>query len=444
VAGQSITAGLGATASNVPTGTYDCTVNGPSWSWSYTVQYAATADAWGPPPTNAVYSVSIDAPPANNPSNTTLRATFITPGYWKVTGLTATVTYTSSCGDLWTASGIANDVIVTAISVALSPANVYVAAGNYGPASATVLPPDAGSAVSFSTADSTIASVAGSAPTVTVVGVAPGSTTLQAAVGTQVAATANISVYGITYSPTSGPVFTEVVFSISPAGTGFFSSNTSVTIEGTFTPDGCSPETFSVTHQGQKVRFDPSNPDQLAIAVADVFPSSFLTSSNPGIAMCLTGTITASVTLTDSGKSCCLSVTFTVTSSGLIGPLVNGQVQDSSLLSVWTVTSASDLNGVDPSVFLYAQITRPADDFTANPPTTMSARLQSFYGTGAPVSSGVTATFVLVSSGPSGYVYQSQAPLLLIDNPAYEGTQGNLLAIAGDEACTLQIIRLPQ
>src|SRR5262245_42931071 len=202
-------------------------------------------------------------------------------------------------------------------------------------------------------------------------------------------------------------------------------------------------EPLTITHQAPKVRFNSSQPNQVAIAVADVWPQSFLGRSNPALAMGLTGNVHGLVTLVDGDKQCTVDVSFEITPSGALGRLVDGVFQEVDRRQVWTITSDQELQGVDPVVYLYVQVTRPANDFNANPPTTMTVQLRSFRPDGSAVSAGVSVPLVLVSSGSSGYVYQSQKPILLINNTAYEGDRGSLIAVASDDGCSTQVVRLP-
>src|SRR5262249_50983125 len=170
--GVEITATLTATADNVPASTSYCQVGPPTWFWGYQVEFATTPGQWGSPPPGA--QVSIDPPPSQNPSVTKLHATFPKAGYWRITAVKATVMYYDSCGNTWTASGTANDVEVTVVSVTISPNPIYVSVGGSALPTVTVTPAGAAGAVSFDTSDSSIATVEGTAPYVTVWGIATG------------------------------------------------------------------------------------------------------------------------------------------------------------------------------------------------------------------------------------------------------------------------------
>jgi hypothetical protein len=261
--------------------------------------------------------------------------------------------------------------------------------------------------------------------------------------GNSVLATVDVNVLNVSYSPQSGPVFTKVVFAMDP-GTTYFSPNSSVQIDAVFSPPDFSDEYFSITHSGSKIHFDPSNPSQLALAVADAFPSTFMTSSNPAVAGSMTGTVRGLVTLIDGDKQCTLHVTFEISSAGQIGQLVNGVFQDPNYLYTWQANTPDDFAGADPAVYAYAQIVRPANEFTASSPATLTAQIRSLRDDGTFISKGVMVQFVLIFSDPSKYVYQTQKPMIFVDNPAVEGDWPEVAAIACDDNCSIQIIRLPQ
>lgn len=430
------TATLTATASNVPSA-----AGSPSWSWTYKVEYAETPNAWGPPP-QGQYLVSIDPPPPDNPSITTLRGSFGKTGYWRIIDLVATVVYTDGT-NTWTASGTANNVEVTVVAATISPDPIYVSKGGTALPTVTVTPPGAAPQVAFETTDPAIATAGGTAPYVTVVGVEVGVTQLQAKVGSFVLASVDVHVLSVTYSPSSGPAFTKVVFTMAPAADAFFSQNTTVTIDAVFSPTDFSEEFFSIKHSGAKVKFDPAAPTEIAIAVADVFPSEFLGSSNPAITMSLTGSVAGLVTLVDGDKQCTVEATFTITDSAAIGRLVDGVFEALDGLDVWKITSEDQFALLDPSTYLYAQIVRPANEFTQGAPSTMSAQIRAFQPDGTPVSPGVSLDLMLVSSTSSSFIYQSQKPFLMTNNAMFEGDRGAFFAITSDDGCHTQVVRLP-
>jgi hypothetical protein len=165
---------------NPPTAPYPCTLQGPTWSWVVgTVEQASNPNG---PWTSASsgYSIWINQPSSSSP-NATIYATFTVAAFWRFTA-TATATYTDSpCTDIWSASGTTADIYVTAVDVSFSPNPVF-ACVNCSPASltATVTPAAAASLVTFTTADSTVATVSGTAPNLSVTGVGTGTTQVQA------------------------------------------------------------------------------------------------------------------------------------------------------------------------------------------------------------------------------------------------------------------------
>jgi len=98
-------------------------------------------------------------------------------------------------------SGNVGSATINVISVTFSPSSVFVGVGQSVNVTATVTPSSAASQVTFSTMDSTIATVSGSAPTLSVTGVAAGTTSLQAQLGSTTIATATINVVGVQFSP---------------------------------------------------------------------------------------------------------------------------------------------------------------------------------------------------------------------------------------------------
>jgi hypothetical protein len=196
--GQAITCTLSASVSNPPTipPSSPCILEGPYWSWSVkSTQYRASAsDDWA----DSSGSVSINQPDVSDPA-ATMTATFGTGGYWKVVA-TATVNYNDTCDNTWTASGDTT-VYMTVISVSLSPDPLYVWKGKTRTLTATVTPSDQGSSVTFDTADSSIATVAGSPPSLTVTGVGTGTTQVRATVSGTVCATSDVTSVNVTYMP---------------------------------------------------------------------------------------------------------------------------------------------------------------------------------------------------------------------------------------------------
>jgi hypothetical protein len=116
---------------------------------------------------------------------------------WNTGGLqpgvyTLTATAYDNCGSSNSAS-----VQVTLVSIAFSPDPVSVKPGGTAPLTATVTPTDATSCVAFDTANSSIATVSGTAPNLTVSGVAVGATQVHAEIGGSVCATGGITVADI-------------------------------------------------------------------------------------------------------------------------------------------------------------------------------------------------------------------------------------------------------
>jgi Bacterial Ig-like domain (group 2) len=97
---------------------------------------------------------------------------------------------------------------VTVVSVTFSPSPVYVTVGGTASLTATVQPPSAASLVSFTVDDSGIASVSGSAPSLTVNGLTEGDTFIQANVGSVACATVTVTVFQVSFNP--DPVFVAV------------------------------------------------------------------------------------------------------------------------------------------------------------------------------------------------------------------------------------------
>lgn len=294
----------------------------PSWAWSYSVEYAETPGQFGPPPPDAGFTINIDPPPTTNPSVTQMKATFSKAGYWRISNLQASVSYLAQFG-----TGLANHVEVTVVKVALAPSTAYVQEGGTAGLVATVTPPEAASLVSFVSQDPTIVSTTGGAPDVTLFGLAAGSTHVQAKVGSQVAASTEVRVLLISFWPQAGPIFTRIDISMGP-GSNFLSANTTIAVNGVFTAETFAPEPFAITLGTSKLKYGSANPDQISLAVADVYPSSFLSSSNPAIQSSLPGMVNASVTLIDGAKQCSLQVAFSVTAAGSFGKLVDGSFQE--------------------------------------------------------------------------------------------------------------------
>jgi hypothetical protein len=440
---EEITALLTAEASNVPTGSYGCEVGPPLWYYNaWTVEYAADpAGPWGEPPAEADYCVSVDPPPATNPGVTVLRAWFSTGGYWRITDLEAEVSYADTCQNYWFGYGTAGDIEVTVIGVEFSPASAFMNVGGSGGMTATVTPAAEAGNVTFSIADDSIATLMATPPDLSFTGVAPGTTQVQAKMGTTVLAEANVHVVEMTYSPDSGPILTQVVFSGGSAGANLFSENTKVDVTGIFEPEGYTGEPFAISHEGINVFFDPANPNQVAIAVGDLLPAEFASSSNPGIAMEITGTISAVVTLTDGDNSSTVEGVFQITPAFALGQLKDGYVDDLSVLDVWRADTADDLPDQDPSAFVYGQITLPINDFTgSSPQPTVTAQVQTFQSDGTPLNSGVSLVFSLAEITSSSYIYQS-GPLFLMENPALEGDQGDFTAIYSTDGY-VQIVKM--
>ncbi len=95
---------LSATASNLPSPPYPCTLNPPTWSWTVVgVQYSPDGTNWSSSPGgDAEWIVQ----PSSSDPTATLYSTFTDNdndgGYWNIACL-ASVTYTDNCGDFWTA-----------------------------------------------------------------------------------------------------------------------------------------------------------------------------------------------------------------------------------------------------------------------------------------------------------------------------------------------------
>jgi len=445
--GQEGVALISATASNVPKGDpeYGCWISGPTWEWTWQVQYAATPGAYDVPPPEALSTVIVDAPPATNGSGTTLRATFSTPGYWRITKITAKVLYTDSCGAEWTAKGIAPEVVdVVAYKVTIAPDPIFVAAGGTALPTVTVVPESEAPNVTFSTTDSFIATAQGLAPYVTVIGVTKGKTTLQASVDAYVLTSVEVQTVDLTMTPTSGPALMRVVFTMDSPYTQFFSANTRVQVDAVFQPEDFDSEYLTVSHELSKIRFDAGQPGLLAIAVADVFPAEFLASSNPALTMGLIGTVRGLVTLIDGDKTCTLDASFEITPSVTLGRLVNGVFDKAtdSFFVAYTASSKSDLLGVDAEAHLYGQIIRPVNEFTSGAPT-LTAELRAFRSDGTPVSAGVTVTFALITTTSEYHVYQMMKPFILITDPMLEGENEEVIALAAKEGSSVHIKKLP-
>jgi hypothetical protein len=124
-----------------------------------------------------------------------------------------------------------------------------------------------------------------------------------------------------------------------------------------------------------------------------------------------------------------------------IGKLVNGEFQVEECHSVWQATSAADFRGVCPTIHLYAEMKRDLKEFPDGPPAMLRAKIRSFRQDGTPVSAGVVLDFRLVRTG-TFHVYRSQRPFVLMENPELEGDHGELIAVAGDEGCYTEVIRL--
>jgi len=345
--GKAMTATLTATAYNPPTTDPYHPSAQPSWdwSWSFDVEYAETPGNWGPPPGGGQYhQVTIDPPPAQNPSVTTLHATFSKAGYWRITNLKVNLIYLSH-----TPADTSNDLEAIAAKVELSPATTYLVVGGSAIVTVNVTPPDAELDLTFASQSPAIAEIIGDAPYLTALGIETGTTQVDALVGEEVVATTAVTVFEATYSPESGPVFQKVVFAIQTQGVNFFSANTTVKIDAVFAPEGSVDEVFSINHDSSKIKYDAGSPNQISLAVADVFPSEFLTSSNPGINTCVTGTVYGLVTLIDGDKQLTMAVQFEILPSGDFGKLVQGEFQvHDGVLPIWQANSSADLEGVDP------------------------------------------------------------------------------------------------
>lgn len=439
-ASKDVTAKLTAEAKNTPTGSSGITIEGPSWTWTYKVEFASEEGEWGAPPETASYSVMIDPPPPDNPSETTLRVCFTDVGYWRVTDLKATVGYMGG-GQTWSASGVAEEVKVTVVDAKLSPNPVYVCVGATAEATVVITPSGAASEVSYDTENAAVAMVVGGAPTLTVTGVASGTTQLRAKLGNDVLATTDVRVVGLSYTPDRGPVLTKIAFQTDASG--IFSSSTTLKFDGVFTPVFYDPEPVTVAHSGGKIRYDLTRPDEVAIAVGDVFPAEFVNSTKPALAMALPGTVQGQVRITSGTIELTTEVTFEVEGTAIIGLLGTDGVVEAADIPVYTATSTDDFVGIDPEILMHVELVRPINEFTQNPPQTLTVRVQSFREDGSPLTAGINVTLQRVATTATEATYRTTKGLVFVKDASFEGDQGEALVVAGANGCSPSVIRLP-
>jgi len=128
----------------------------------------------------------------------------------------------------------------------------------------------------------------------------------------------------------------------------------------------------------------------------------------------------------------------------VIGPFVDGKlIQAKSYQVLGGIRSINDLNDVDPSFHLYAEILRPVIDFPAPVPDTLIAAIRAFNSDSTGLGAGAPVEFVLTLSDSKYHRYQSAKPIILVNNPVCEGDAGNYIAIFTDQDCSLRISRLP-
>lgn len=130
---------------------------------------------------------------------------------------------------------------------------------------------------------------------------------------------------------------------------------------------------------------------------------------------------------------------FTPDSDGELGHVIDGRFEEPSYLPVWTVTSAYELEGAAERIHLYAQIEYPK----ARPLTPLMARVRSHRSDGQPISPGVLIPLEVISSTGTSCILRSRRPLLLINNPSFEGEHRDLVAVVGAEggSATVTLLR---
>jgi hypothetical protein len=158
-------------------------VSGPVWTWTVT------------PLIGSGYSATMTGPLNVDPVNLGLDTTFTVPGECQVS-IAITVTYTSaSLTYTWVGGTTFVSPVFTAVEVTL-PSPIYLKSGAVAFVGPTVAPESAASVVSFTTTNTDIATVAGSAPLLMVTGVEWGVTDLQAQIPGWTLTSAQVKVEG--------------------------------------------------------------------------------------------------------------------------------------------------------------------------------------------------------------------------------------------------------
>jgi hypothetical protein len=124
---------------------------------------------------------------------------------------------------------------------------------------------------------------------------------------------------------------------------------------------------------------------------------------------------------------------------GELGRVVNGEWEEGEPF-VWMARSKDDLVSLDPQVLLYGQIIRSPNEFADEVPLSQFGRVECIAEDGTLIGPGVTLCFVLVSSSPSGHVYRSQRPLLLIDNLELQGEYPEAVAVYAEPDCYVRVV----
>jgi hypothetical protein len=154
-----------------------CVVRGPYWSWwVQEVRYRSSlGEAWGASPGSVSWQVQ---PVAGSPGQAVLLLTCPQGGYWQVTVAVQVEYEDPPCSDQWQGTGTATLELMV-VSVTFWPQPVVTVVGSWASCQALLIPIEAASQVSYTTADNHIATVAVTSPDyLTVTGMATGTTQL--------------------------------------------------------------------------------------------------------------------------------------------------------------------------------------------------------------------------------------------------------------------------
>jgi hypothetical protein len=144
---------------------------------------------------------------------------------------------------------------------------------------------------------------------------------------------------GVNMSPTSGPPGTVVTLSLTQAGTGLLSDDSTVSITGIYASEGNYDTTeTTINYPANKVYYNSSSPDEVKIVIGEELPETLWFLSNPQIYDSSTGSLEGIISI-NAGN-----LTFLKEASYQIYTLTElGTLEDDTFTAVSSITSCQDL-----------------------------------------------------------------------------------------------------